>query len=203
VFHQQLSGADDTVRELFTTVTVGLGGATAALLNGDTTEADRIAKGDRIVDDILAQVERQLQRTLVLQAPVAGDLRFILTVLRIVPELERSADLVAHIAKRADIGLALPASVRARIEEMGQRCTSMWEAASSAWIERDANVADRLDVQDDELDVTVYELMTSVAGTGLSNRVAMEAALLGRFNERLGDHAVHTSRRIGWLATGN
>src|SRR5204862_532983 len=94
---------------------------------------------------------------------MATDLRFLLTVLRIAPELERSHDLAEHIARRSMRGLSAELSPRVRgiIEQMGRIGVEMWRTAADAWIERNADVAEELDDVDDEM-LTVSHLLRLV-----------------------------------------
>lgn len=202
-FHEQLVAFDDEVRARFSEVTVGVARSTSAFLAGDLSEAARLAAQDRVSDMVLSRVEREVQTVFALQAPAASDLRFLLTVLRVVPQLERSADLAAHIAERAHLAVDLTPEVGAMFESMGAVTTAMWETAATAWADRDPTAAHTLDHQDDELDVTTSELATVISTAGMNSATAMQFVLVGRFYERLGDHAVHICDRIRWWATGN
>src|SRR5207302_9643585 len=95
-----------------------------------------------------------VHKQLILQSPMAHDLRFLLCVLRMVPELERSGDLAEHIAQRAARGLAgeLTPRLRGMIEQMGEVNVEMWRLASDAFVERNAHAADSLRERDDEVD---------------------------------------------------
>jgi phosphate transport system protein len=136
---------------------------------------------------------------------MAADLRFLLSVLRIVPELERSHDLAEHIARRATRGLAaeLTPRIRGLIEQMGRIGVEMWRAVADAYIERDADAADKLNAQDDELDELHVSLTAELVSGVLSVPVVVEMALVARFYERLGDHAVNIASRVKFLARGD
>src|ERR1700691_5864893 len=102
-FDNELEAIESKVIELFAMVAEGVPVATQALLTGgDDAAFDALAERDRTIDALYVEVEGMANREILLQAPVASDLRFLLSVLRIVPELERSHDLVDHIARRAD-----------------------------------------------------------------------------------------------------
>ncbi|MGH9275491.1 MAG: phosphate signaling complex PhoU family protein, partial [Acidimicrobiales bacterium] len=135
---------------------------------------------------------------MLLQAPVAGELRYALALIRIVPELERSGDLAVHIAKRAGTGLAAQLSPAARgmLERMGGIATEIWRAAADAFAERDPAAAEALEADDDELDDLHTALTTELLSGSASPAVAADATLVARFYERLGDHAVHIAARI-------
>jgi phosphate transport system protein len=201
-YHQQLEEIDGKVVQLFALVAEGLAAATDALLSGDIDVARALMQRDDLIDTLYRDVEHLVNSQLALQAPVAKDLRFFLTVLRIVPELERSHDLAEHIARRAAQGLREELSPRARglVERMGAVGVEMWREAADAWFERDASAAGRLADQDDEMDELHTTLTGELASGRMSLPVAMDMALVARFYERLGDHAVNISRRVAYLA---
>lgn len=189
---------------LFALVSEGLAGATEALLAGDREAARALVERDEMLDSLYVDIESLVQRQFALQAPMAVDLRFLLSVLRIVPELERSGDLAEHIAQRAVRGLTgeLTPRVRGLIEQMGRTGVEMWRASAEAYAERDGNAVARLREHDDELDDLHVSLIAELASGKLSIPVAIELALVGRFYERLGDHAVNIAARVRYLATG-
>jgi phosphate transport system protein len=190
--------------QLFALVSEGLAGATEALLAGDREAARALVARDEMLDSLYVDVEGLVQRQFALQAPMAVDLRFLLSVLRIVPELERSGDLAEHIAQRAVRGLTgeLTPRVRGLIEQMGRTGVEMWRASAGAYAERDGTAVARLREHDDELDDLHVSLIAELASGKLSIPVAIELALVGRFYERLGDHAVNIAARVRYLATG-
>jgi phosphate transport system protein len=203
-FHRDLQEIDDKVVQLFALVSEGLGAATDALLTSDR-EAARVlvARDKEVVDSLYADIERLVQHQFALQGPMARDLRFLLTVLRIVPELERSADLAEHIAQRAARGLAteLTPRVRGLVEEMSRLGVEMWRATADAWAEN-VDASDAIDEQDDDLDDLHVAITAELVSGVLSVPVALEMALIARFYERLGDHAVNVANRIRYLAVG-
>ncbi|HEX2043809.1 MAG TPA: phosphate signaling complex protein PhoU [Acidimicrobiales bacterium] len=203
-FHRDLQRIDEQVLRLFALVSEGLAGATEALLAGDREAARALVARDEMLDRLYVDVEGLVQRQFALQAPMAVDLRFLLSVLRIVPELERSGDLAEHIAQRAVRGLTgeLTPRVRGLIEQMGRTGVEMWRASAEAYAERDGQAVARLREQDDELDDLHVSLIAELASGKLSIPVAIELALVGRFYERLGDHAVNIAARVRYLATG-
>ena len=199
-FHQSLGEIDGHVTQLFALVTEGLAAATDALLTGDREAGKAVAQKDVVVDELYLRVEELTLREVALQGPVASDLRFLLSVLRIVPELERSGDLVEHIAARAAGGLAeeLTPRIRGLVDQMGRVGVELWRMAADAYAERDGSAARRIEVGDDELDELHNSLTAEIASGSVSVPVAIEMALVGRFYERLGDHAVNIARRIGY-----
>jgi len=203
-FHHNLGEIDGHVTQLFALVTEGLAAATDALLSGDREAGRAVVQKDLVVDELYQRVEELTLREVALQGPVASDLRFLLSVLRIVPELERSGDLVEHIAVRAARGLAeeLTPRIRGLVDQMGRVGVELWRMAADAYAERDASAARRIEAGDDELDELHTSLTAEIASGSVSVPVAIEMALVGRFYERLGDHAVNIARRMQYTGLG-
>ena len=203
-FHRELQKIDQQVRQLFALVSEGLAGATDALLSGDRQAARALVERDSMLDALYVDVEAVVQRQFALQAPLATDLRFLLSVLRIVPELERSGDLAEHIAQRAARGITTELTPRLRglIQQMGRVGVQLWQETARAYDERNAAAADRLRELDDEMDDLHVSFIAELASGKVSVPVAIELALVGRFYERLGDHAVNIAARVRYIATG-
>ena len=203
-YHRDLEEIEEKVVALFALVAEGVAAATEALLSDDRKAAAALAKSEELIERLYHDVEELVQHQFALQSPMAGDLRFLLSVLRIVPELERSGDLAEHIARKASRGLTSELSPRVRglIEQMGSVGVDMWRKAADAFTDRNAAMADELEDQDDELDELHVSLIAELVGGGLPVPVGLELALIARFYERLGDHAVNVTKRVRFLATG-
>jgi phosphate transport system protein len=201
-FQQELDAIEARVIELFGMLAEDLTKATDALLTGNNEVVKLLAEREKVIADLYPEIEALVNRTILLQAPVASDLRFLLTVLRIVPELERSHSLVEHIARRADHFLAGDLSPRARglVERMGALASDMWRQATDGWYRRDPSVADVLAERDEEMDDLYASLTGELASGSMALPVTMEMTLVARFYERLGDHAVNVATRIIYLA---
>jgi phosphate transport system protein len=201
-FQQDLEAIDARVVQLFALVSESLAAATDTLLAGERDTDMSITAREAIIDELNVDLETVVERNLLLQAPVARDLRFLICALRIVPELERSGDLAEHIATRAirGLGAQLTPQVRGLVERMGRIGVEMWRAAADAYVERDGEAAARIDQLDDGLDDLHDQLINALDDEAMSRRVAIEMGLVARFYERLGDHAVHISERVRHLA---
>jgi phosphate transport system protein len=204
-FHQQLDEIDAKVIRLFALVSQGVGAATDALLSGDTEAARELTEQDDLVDALELDLEHVAERELLMETPMAGDMRYLVSVLRVVPELERSGDLAEHIAQRAVNGLAvrLTPTVRGLLEQMGSTCVDLWRSAADAWAERDAAAAADLDEADDLLDDLHDHLIAELENADIALADALQTTLVARFYERLGDHAVHITERVRYLADGS
>ena len=201
-FDNELEAIEGKVIELFAMVAEGLPVATQALLNGNDDAYPTLAERDRAIDALYLEVEGLANREILLQAPVASDLRFLLSVLRIVPELERSHDLVVHIAAVAShsIGSDLTPRAKSLVARMGDLASEMWRKTADSWYKRDRGAADALTERDEEMDELHSSLTAELASGQMAVPVAMEMALVARDYERLGAHAVNVARRVVYLA---
>jgi phosphate transport system protein len=201
-FQRELEAIEAKVIEMFAMVAEDLPGATRALLTGDNEVIKVLAERQQVINALYPEIEELVNREILLQAPVAVDLRFLLSVLRIIPELERSHHLVVQIAARANFILSEDLSPRTRglIERMGTLAAEMWRQAADCWYQRDRSAANALRTRDDEMDELHASLIAELASGSMAVPVAMEMALVARFYERLGDHAVNIARRVVYLA---
>jgi phosphate transport system protein len=187
---------------LFTTVAEDVPRATDALLNGNSEAVRALAERDRVIDGLYPEIEELADREMLLQQPVASDFRLLVSVLRVVPELERSHDLIVDIARRGNLILSQDLSARSRglIEHMGKLASEMWREAVDCWCERDRSAAVALGERDDEMDELYASLMAELASGEMTLPVTMQLTLVARFYERLADHAVNIARRVIYLA---
>jgi phosphate transport system protein len=201
-FERDLEAIEAKVIELFAMVAEDLPEATRALLNGDREVIRVLRERGQVIDALYPEIEDLVNREILLQAPVASDLRFLLSVLRIVPELSRSHHLVTSIAARANHILSDDLSPRCRglVERMGTIASEMWRQAADSWYQRDRSAASALDQRDDEMDELHASLIAELASGGMTLPVAMEMTLVARFYERLGDRAVNIGYRVIYLA---
>jgi phosphate transport system protein len=196
-----LDAIDQRVVQLFALVSESLSKATYALLNGDTMLGQEVIDGDQSVDALTAEVELMIWAELQ-DRPVQGnELRYLVGLLLIIPELERSGDLAEHVAQRAVEHLGTSMSPRSRgiVQLMTEVANEMWQEAADAFGERQ-RIGDRLDKADEEMDTLHESLTREVAAEEMPVTVAAQVTLLARFYERLGDHAVNLARRIELLA---
>jgi phosphate transport system protein len=99
-FVRELGDIEAKVIELFNMVAEDVPRATDALLNGDSEAVRALAERDRAIDGLYPEIEELANHELLLQQPAASDFRLLISVLRVVPELERSHDLIVNIARR-------------------------------------------------------------------------------------------------------
>ncbi|MGH9106388.1 MAG: phosphate signaling complex PhoU family protein [Acidimicrobiales bacterium] len=200
--HEADAGAalEGEVAQLFSLVAEALAGATDALLGGEPAEGSRIVAADTSVDELTRRLSAQLWGRVEHLVPDTGELRRLVGLLMILPELERSADLAEHIAQRAvtQVGGEMSPVSRGIVQRMSEVALDMWREAAGSYLEGGA-AATALDEADEELDILHERLTSEVASSVMPPPVAAQVTLLGRFYERLGDHAVNVARRVDLL----
>ncbi len=207
-FSEQL---DEVVREIVRLaghVTEAIPRGTDVLLNGDLQAAQEMIDNDDVIDALSVEIEEQCYRILTLQAPVASDLRAIIAAVRLVSEIERSADLMVNVCKAARriYPIDLPPAVRGLLEQMSEQATKLFRMCMDAYVENDAALAAALDDIDDRLDELHADYIQAVLAWGASEdgdlQPAVQLALIGRYYERVGDHAVNIGERVRFMVDG-
>jgi len=206
-FHEQLDSVFDDLAGICRSVEDAVRLGTEALLTGDAATAEQVISGDAAIDLARERVEDSAFELLSLQQPVAGDLRVIVSALRMVSELERMGDLSVHVAKIARLRvphLAVPEEVRPTVARMGEVARDMVHRVSQIITGRDVEAAIALGRDDEEMDqlrrTSFVELLSDEWSHGVE--AAVDIALLGRYYERIADHAVSVANRVVFVVTG-
>ena len=182
--------------------------ATTALLTADLKAAESVMERDVEVDEIYRQVETKVADTIARQAPVASDLRTLITALHVSADLERMGDLAEHVAKTASRrhpSPAVPAELRSVFQQMADSADAMAGKIISVMADRDAALAGELETDDDRMDELERDLFKILLDDDWPYGVetAIDGALLGRFYERYADHAVNTGEHMLYMITGH
>ena len=186
------------VVQIFALVGEAIAGATHALLAGDRELAKRVVNQDIEIDNLVNAVVLSTEAKLLENDGLnVEDRRRLLTLLRILPEVERNGDLAEHIARRAARGLGVEMSPRSRglVERMGEVASTIWREATDVIIDGKLEAAGAIEDIDDELDDLHVSLTAELTSGSMVLPVAVELALLARFYERFGDHCVNLARR--------
>ncbi|MDT9594157.1 phosphate signaling complex protein PhoU [Nocardioides zeae] len=207
VFHDQLDSLFDDLATMAGLARVSVAEATKALLTGDVAVAEQVISDDATLDRLREGIEEQAFSLLSLQAPVAGDLRIVVAALRMVAELERMGDLSVHVAKIARLrvpDLAVPGPVRPLLERMAKVAETMTAQVQRIIAERDVSSAADLALIDDEMDQLRRATFSAMLNDDWPHGVeaAVDLALLGRYYERIADHAVSVANRVVFVVTG-
>jgi phosphate transport system protein len=215
-FHEHLDELRVDVIRLAALTTEQIVAGTQALLDGDLAAADAVIENDDAVDDLTHSIEDRVFLLLARQQPIATDLRFLVTVMRVGHELERSADLMVNVAKttRRLYPHRLDPKLRGIIDQMGTQAANQTRVAIDAFADADPHWAAALADMDDRMDELTKSLFRHIlAGAGVDRRdgdandeasmlLAVQMALVGRHYERIADHAVTIAERVGFMVTG-
>lgn len=205
-FHEELDNIMRDITRLSAHVTEAIPRGTEALLANDLQAAQQIIDHDDVVDALSIEIEERCYNILALQAPVASELRGVIASIRLVSEIERSADLMVNVCKAARriYPITLPPTVRGLLQQMSEEATKLFRMCMDAYVEGDSGLAAALDDIDDRLDVLHAEYIQEVLTWGGDGDIqpAVQLALIGRYYERIGDHAVNIGERVRYMVDG-
>jgi phosphate transport system protein len=210
-FQEALDELRIDVIRLAALTTEAIGAGTQAFLDADLTAAEQVIENDDDIDDLTHSIEDSCYQLLARQQPMATDLRTVIAVLRIVHELERSADLMVNVAKttRRLYPHSLDPKLRGIIQRMGEQAGTQTRVALDAFADSDPSAAFALADMDDTMDdltKSLFRHILSGAGPGADDEgnvlLAVQLALVGRHYERIADHAVTIGQRVGFMVTG-
>lgn len=206
VFHQHLDDLNDLLVDMARRVGAAMEQASAALLEADAAAAEAVVAGDQEVNALQFRVDDRIVELMTQYDPVATDLRFILGAVRMSVDLERMGDLAKHVSKtvimRSPVS-AIPDSLREDFATMGRAAVRISEKLVRILAEHDRLQAAQMSLDDDELDAVQQRIHERLPDLGYGPQAAVDAALLARFFERFGDHAVRVSHQVVYLVTGD
>lgn len=207
-FHKEIEEIRQEVMRLGKSVIEAIPRATAVLLNSDLEGADYLLQADDEIDARAIDIEEKCFQELALQSPVAGDLRLLVSMIKIAGELERSADLAVNICKAARriYGHEIDPALRDLIAKMSEQAQQLFISTMEAFNDNDAAKAAAIDDMDSFLDGLhrrfIAEIFEIHASKEIDLQVAVQLAMVARFYERIGDHAVNVSERTRFIVTG-
>ncbi|MFN8071937.1 MAG: phosphate signaling complex protein PhoU [Mycobacterium sp.] len=206
-YHEQLDALIHQLAEMCRMAGIAMERATQSLLQADLVLAEQVIGDHEQISATSARAEEAAFVLLALQAPVAGDLRSIVSSIQIVADVERMGALALHVAKiarRRHPQHALPEEVNGYFAEMGRIAVDLAESARCVLVSRDPERARRIREDDDAMDDLHRHLFSVMMDRDWKHGVAaaVDVTLLGRFYERFADHAVEISRRVIFQITG-
>jgi phosphate transport system protein len=207
-FHEELDELRIDVIRLAALTTEAIAAGTQAFLDADLTAAERVIESDDAVDELTHSIEDRCYLLLARQQPMASDLRVVVTTLRIVHELERSADLMVNVAKttRRLYPHNVDPKLRGIIQQMGEQAGTETRVAIDAFADADPSAARALADMDDTMDDLTKSLFRYILSGGDADEArvlqAVQLALVGRHYERIADHAVTIAQRVCFMVTG-
>lgn len=206
-YYEQLDAVIDELVTMTHEVGDAVAHATRSLLEADAEIAERVISHDEYIDSERDRIEELSFELLALQQPVAGDLRMLVAALRMVSDLERMGDLSVHVAKIARLrvpDVAIPTEMLPTIKRMAEVAEEMVRQVESVIADRDIEAAVELERCDEEMDQLRSSSFRQMLSDDWAHGVepAVDIALLGRYYERIADHAVSLARRVVFLVTG-
>ncbi len=181
--------------------------STNVLSTGDRELAEEVVRGDDEIDEMLVSLSERCYEVLVRQAPVASDLRLIVSILRILSDLERTGDLCLRIVKLApdQPRLAAHPPIFETLRKMAEEARKLFSGAYRAFSTNDLRLARSLEKRDDAMDSHYASLMQEVMHLEGPDAVplAITALSAGRALERIADHSVMIGERLRYMLTGN
>lgn len=207
-FHEELDGIRDTIVTLAAHVTEAIPRATEALTENNLELAQSVIENDHELDRLSLDIEERCYALIALQQPMASDMRAIVTAMKLNGEYERSGDLAVNICKglRRSYGMNLTPTLRGLITAMSDEAVRLTRLSVDAYVERNAGLAVALPDIDDRLDdlqiMFIEAIFEAHALDELNLQETVQLALIARYYERIGDHAVNIGERVQYLVTG-
>jgi phosphate transport system protein len=194
-FQEELDSIHQTIVKMGVIVEESISAATRALLEPNLEIAERVIKDDDEIDDMQHELDARTMMIIARQAPVAGDLRNLVTSLRISADLERMGDMAHHIAKLARMrfpNCAVPEELRELIQDMDRVAISIIQKTAKSIETQNTTLALQLERDDDEMDKLLRKLFSILVDKNWKHDIetAIDMTLLGRYYERFADHAV-------------
>lgn len=204
-FQEQLAAIDRRLVAAAERVRSSIVPVTTAFLEADAHEASRWREADVEVDRTCLELEETGYLLLARQAPVAGDLRRIVAVLRCVQDVQRSGDLIRHVAESLTWihPPSLPEAIREVIRQLGDVADGMFAGAVEAWRTHDGLAAVELERADDQADLLQKVLLSELYSGRQTVEESVSLALIARYYERIADHAVEMARQVAYFLTGD
>jgi phosphate transport system protein len=207
-YAEALDELRDDVIKMAAMVSESIGAGTQALLDADLAIVEQVLATNETIDQLEHDIERRAYELFARQQPMAIDLRMMLAVLRILHELELTGNLMVSVAKAARrlYPSELPPRIRGLLERMGAQASVQLHLAVDAFADQDQALASALPDMDDVMDDLQKELFRAIFSTlnadeaGLQQ--AVQLALVGRYYERVADHAVNIGRWTHFVVTG-
>jgi phosphate transport system protein len=189
-------------------VEAAISGAVSAFSAGDASAARRVVERDRQIDQLEIEVEEECLKILTLYQPAASDLRFVIAVLKINNDLERTGDLAANIAKRVLFLVENPApNVEVDFRAMAARAQSMIKDSLAALVQADINLAYEVRRSDDILDDMRRQLhqriRSAVRRMPEQTEPLLKLYAVAKHLERIGDMATCIAADVIYMVNGD
>ena len=207
-YHRELDELTTSIIRLGAMACETIPRGTEVLLSGNLDDAQRLVDEDDQIDRLAVEIEEKAFNLIALQAPMAGELRRLMTIIKLVGEIERSADLMVNVCKAARrmYGASLTPRIRGVLAAMAKEANKMLRLSVDAFADENVSLAVALNDIDDELDQLNRDIVEAMfeghRGGSIELAAAVQLALIARYYERIGDHAVNIGERVNYMVTG-
>lgn len=207
VFQSELHEVQERLVEIAELVVISMKNATTAFGEVQVELAEQVIEDDTKIDELALSLDELSIQILARQAPVARDLRIVVSALRISASLERMGDMAEHIAQLARYRFpekVIAKGLRGTFRKMGELDVEIAEVLVKLLKTQELAYAEQirdLDDKIDELHLSVFDkvLGETWAGTPVDT---VDATLASRYHERFADHAVSIAKKVKYLSTG-
>jgi phosphate transport system protein len=207
LFQQELHEVQDGLVHIAELVHLSITNAVEAFNKSDVTLAESVIAGDNKIDDAVGALDELAITIMARQAPVAKDLRIVVSALRISASLERMGDMAEHLAQLARYRFpekVVPKSIRPTFKEMGALDIAMAQMLVDLLRTQDPEIANKIRDEDDKVDALHLSVFETVLSDSWSQETetTVDATLASRYLERFADHAVSIAKKMLYLSTG-
>lgn len=176
------------------------------LTDDEESLKEKVNDAEKQIDRKERDIENLCMRLLLLQQPVARDLRKISSALKMISDMERIGDQAADIAQMAHFVSESGCAGKVHIEEMAVATIKMVTESIDSFVKADISLAKKVMKDDDEVDdlfLTVKnELIESVIGDKKNAEALIDLLMIAKYLERIGDHAVNIAEWVAYSLTG-
>jgi phosphate transport system protein len=207
-FNEELEEVRSRVLHMGGIVEVQLANALRVLVNDETALAKEVKNADTVVNSLEVEIDEQCTRIVARRQPAATDLRLIITVIKIISDLERMGDEAKRVAimSRKDMDGALGDRLRADLEHMGELVRDMLRHVLDAFARTDVETAVLVVKADKKVDkkykMIVKQLMQQMASDSKSVPAVMNIMWAVRSLERLGDRCQNIAEHVIYMVLG-
>jgi len=208
VFQQELQEVQQRLVEIADLVVDSITLATQAFGESDVSLAEQVIENDVKIDELALALDELSIQILARQAPVARDLRIVVSALRISSSLERMGDMAEHIAQLARYRFpekVVPKGLASTFTEMGKIDVEMAKKIRKLLNKQSVALAEEIREDDDRIDALHLSVFDKLLGESWKGGPTdtVDATLASRFHERFADHAVSIAKKVQYLSTGD
>ena len=207
-YHQELDNLESQIIRLGAMTTEMIPRGTDVLLGGNLQDAQELIDSDEKVNELALGIEEQCYTILALQAPMASELRRIVSFTKLAAEIERSADLMVNVCKasRRMYGASMSPRIRGVVAGMSKEAVKMMKLSLDSFADKNVSLAAALADIDDELDQLNRDMVEAIFEANAAKEIdlasSVQLALIARYYERIGDHAVNIGEQVMYMVTG-